>query len=393
MRKLFLAVLSVGAMFGVVSPGKADETVRCINSTDTPGTSKAVVVGSVPLAHTGTILPVEPDGRIASDKIEAQVERVFTNLNYALKKVDSSLEKCVKLHVYAVNDESADAVRRALGKRFTGKVKPAVAFVVGKLAHPEARVAMDAVALAGPQTEVVRRGEVAVVPVGSRVYVAGQAEKGTDIAEATRKTLASLRATLQSLRLTDKHVVQVKAFMEPMTAVAEVEREVKQFFGENTPPIVFVEWNMSTPIEIELIAWAGRTRETPEGAVGYFTPPGMKASPIYSRVALLNHGKSIYISGLYGKSTNNGEAETKELFAELKEILAECGSDLKHLVKATYYVSTDDASKKLNELRPGYYDPARPPAASKAMVAGTGQKGKTITIDMIAVQAPDGVIK
>jgi 3-keto-disaccharide hydrolase len=43
------------------------------------------------------------------------------------------------------------------------------------------------------------------------------------------------------------------------------------------------------------------------------------------------------------------------------------------------------ASKVLNDLRPGYYDRKRPPAASKAMVSGIGPPGKTITLDMIAI--------
>ena len=53
--------------------------------------------------------------------------------------------------------------------------------------------------------------------------------------------------------------------------------------------------------------------------------------------------------------------------------------------KATYYVSDNDASTKLNELWPKFYDPARPPAASKAQVFGVGVAGKSLTLDMIAV--------
>ena len=75
------------------------------------------------------------------------------------------------------------------------------------------------------------------------------------------------------------------------------------------------------------------------------------------------------------------------IFASLKHVLGETGSDLKHLVKATYYPAADDPSAKLNEIRPEYYDPKRPPAASKAFVAGTGFAGRTITLDMIAVPA------
>ena len=95
-------------------------------------------------------------------------------------------------------------------------------------------------------------------------------------------------------------------------------------------------------------------------------------------------GPTIYISGLYGTSNGNGAAETGEIFDQLGKLLEKSGSDFRHLVKATYYVSTDEASAKLNELRPKYYDPKRPPAASKAPVTGTGLEGKTLTLDMIA---------
>jgi len=39
----------------------------------------------------------------------------------------------------------------------------------------------------------------------------------------------------------------------------------------------------------------------------------------------------------------------------------------------------------LNELRPLYYDPKRPPAASKAQVSGIGWPNRSITMDLIAV--------
>jgi len=51
-------------------------------------------------------------------------------------------------------------------------------------------------------------------------------------------------------------------------------------------------------------------------------------------------------------------------------------------------LATDDTSKKFGEMRPRYYDPKRPPAASKAPVTSTGLAGKTLTLDMIAVPRP-----
>jgi enamine deaminase RidA (YjgF/YER057c/UK114 family) len=113
----------------------------------------------------------------------------------------------------------------------------------------------------------------------------------------------------------------------------------------------------------------------------------MTASPIYSRVSRINDGRRIYASGLYGAG-EDGAAQVKDIFAQLDDVLKKSGSDFHHLAKATYYVSTDDASKKLNELRPSYYDPKRPPAASKASVVGVGVKDRGITIDMIAGTRP-----
>ncbi len=74
----------------------------------------------------------------------------------------------------------------------------------------------------------------------------------------------------------------------------------------------------------------------------------------------------------------------RSIFSQLDTILTQSGSDLRRLAKATYYVSDDDPSAQLNKLRPEFYDPERPPAASKAMVRGVGHPDRGITIDMIA---------
>ena len=58
---------------------------------------------------------------------------------------------------------------------------------------------------------------------------------------------------------------------------------------------------------------------------------------------------------------------------------------MQHLAKATYYVSDDDAGRGFDRVRLRYFDPQRPPAASKVMVYGMGKAGRTLTMDMIAV--------
>jgi enamine deaminase RidA (YjgF/YER057c/UK114 family) len=231
----------------------------------------------------------------------------------------------------------------------------------------------------------------AVLPRGPVVYVAGDAAKGATLADMARNTVESLRATLKWMDLSDGNIVQMKAFLNPVQKTDEVREAFAAAFGDHTvPPLVFVEWTDANSIEIELIAAAPRLEKTAEVNIDYLTPPAMIASPIFSRAARINQGKRVYVSGLYG-SGNEAAAQVKDIFAQLDSLVKRGGGDLKHLAKATYYVATDDASKQLNELRPNYYDPKRPPAASKARVRGTGVEGRGLTIDMIAVQIPQRI--
>lgn len=399
MRNIFAAFLSLSLAY-ILSAGP----IKYIRSDAKTGTSAAVEVGPTALAHTAQLLPVDKAGQLVGPGNAAvQAERVLDNLETSLQAAKSSLAQVVKLNVYCRNQEAADETRKVLAARFAKEAKPAVSFVVGKLPHEGALVCMDAVAVSlveppGPAPERIVAKElseldagthVAVLPDGPVVYVAGQAERGANLAESTRKTMQSLGSTLKFLKLTDDHVVQVKAFLDPMSDLSEVKREMAAFFKPGkVPPLVFVEWTSAKSIEIELIASVPKPKETPEETVDYLTPPGMKPSPVYSKVSRINHGNRIYTSGLYGAG-KNGTAEVRDIFDQLQGILRLTGGgDLKHLAKATYYVSTEDASKKLNELRPEYFDPKRPPSASKAAVTATGIMDRGITLDMIGATKP-----
>ena len=59
---------------------------------------------------------------------------------------------------------------------------------------------------------------------------------------------------------------------------------------------------------------------------------------------------------------------------------------MEHLVKATYYVTDENASSELNKIRPEFFNPQRPPAASKAKVKGLGVEGRSVMVEMIAAE-------
>ncbi len=383
----------VGALLlAMIDPAQAE--LKCFEADPKAGRSLAVVVGSAPLVHTTQLFPLKSE---SPTEPAEQVHQVFQALEATLKGAGSQLSQVVKLNVYVAHPSVTAIVEQQLAMKFTGTYQPAVSFVTTPLPDPAHVVALDAVAMGkSSDQKQVQRAETkdkhrparfAVLPAGPRVYISGQLEKGDgSLADGTRETMKSLFRTLEWLGLTPDDVVEIKAFLTPMKNSAIAIAEMVKTFGDQTaPPISVVEWLAAeNSIEIELVA-AARPRDNAP-ACEYLTPSFMTASPVYCRVVRADAPESIYFSGLYGSTTEpNSEAELRELFAITERLAAATGSDLKHLVKATYYVSDNEANAWHNKLRPEYYDPARPPAASKAMVHGVGRDKRTITWDMIAV--------
>ena len=383
--------MSLFVLMGSALVSGEEIRIQRIASRTGQGFPSAVRVANAPLVHTTQLLPAKP----ASDDTRSEGLRLLGELERLMAEYRSRRDDLVKLNVYVRNAEARTAFLEDLSKWSTGEL-PAVAFVTTPLPDPDAGVGLDAVfvsrramAEAIPTRDLIQKKENAdwsqasVLPVGDVVYISGQAQPG-ELATATRKTLEELHRTLKHLGLDKKHIVQVKCFVEPMREIASVNRQIEAFFGsEAIPPVSHVEWiSPSLPIEIELVAFAPpmKSAET----IRYMTPPWMKSSPVFSRLARIHGTDRIYISGLYAAKKGTGAEQVRAIFAELKQVLQETDSDLEHLAKGTYYVSDDEASGELNRLRPEYYDPQRPPAASKAAVTGVGIADRTLTIDMIA---------
>lgn len=352
-----------------------------------------------PLAYTEQVIAFGGDNKkLKNAGFEEQFTNCLARLAQDLNEVRSGFEKLVRLNFYLRSDQDRVKAQAYLARHMPGANTP-LTFVTGQLERPDARIAMDAIGLTTISKELIprafrvmdripqgRHGAIArlLIP-GQRVFISGQAVRAESIADATRKTMIQLNETLKFLKLRWVDVVQVKSFMQPMSEVGTVADEISRFFqASNAPPQVFVEWTSSAPIEIELVVNGGPAK-TEGPLVEYLTPPAMKASPVFTRVVRVNRGKLVYTSSLYGPTDRGKEQEIRSIFDELKLSMMVMGADLKHLVKATYYVANNDSSRLLNKLRPDYYDPKRPPAASKAAVRGTGLSNHSITIDMIGV--------
>lgn len=363
------------------------------------GLAMAVKLDRTALVHTAQIFPAGP--AVVPTSPSDQVSQAFSQLRDELKHAESQLSDVVKLNVYVAHATVTAHVERELKSRFQNLRWPAVSFVETELPHPGTVVALDAVAVTSKNIEQVAyvqgstKGQPArlgILPAGSVSYISGQAERGDgSVLDATRSTMHSLLKTLAFLGRQPQDVVQIKAFLTPVASADMAIQAIQTAFGDAIcPPISVVQWESNLPIEIELIV-ADRPLAgvDPNGLpMEYLTPPEMTASPIYARVTRVHAPQRIYISGLFAEAEVPAAEEVTALFATLSWVLESSGSDLRHLAKATYYVAHDDTSRELNRQRPMYYDPQRPPAASKALVVGTGRAGRNITFDMLAVPAP-----
>jgi enamine deaminase RidA (YjgF/YER057c/UK114 family) len=360
----------------------------------------AVIVDKMPLVHTRQLFPFDTAGElIGEDSDEKQVEQVLTNLESVLSDSGSAMDKLIRVNLYAFSTSIVSEFHRQLGDRLGAGVRPAITSVLTPLPHRGVLVAVDAVAGVTDigQAVVLKRcfavagsdqcADAAILPAGGIAYLSGQPE-GFDLTTLpTTKSMMRLMKSLDQLNLAPEHVVQVKVFLNPITASEQVLHEVQAFFPDQlAPPIVFVEWLASLPVEIEMIAQLPSS-DSPAEPVEYFDAPEQRPSNTFSRVALMRAPRQIYIAGLYANKPSRGQPQAEQLFGQLKDILGKTGSDMRHLVKATYYVSDDDAARWVDRTRPKIFDPVRPPAASKVMVHGVGHSHRTMTVDMIAVEA------
>lgn len=403
LTRLALAAATLAAALmhtpGAASVGAAGGVrLRAIAPDRTAGTSAAILVEHGALVHTALMCPDDGQAPGGTGDAAAQVRAALENVESALKAAGGSLDTLVRLHVYVADASVTPVVDRVLAVRFArAPVPPALTLVQSAMPRAGVLVAMDAVAAvparepgirrivsASLATRFTRASHAAVQPDGPFVAVSGRAAPG-EFEQAIPATIAQLRGDLEGVGLSLDDVVQIKSFVGDMGRAGRLQEIVAASFGGPlAPPQVVTEWRQdAVAAEIELMAAARPGRGPASASAVQYVEPILGR---YSRVARVNTGRPVFLSGLYGPSADP-VTQVGEMFDALQRVLREAGSDVHHLVKATYYVSDPAADDRFNVVRPTIYDPAGPPAASKLAVRGTGRGGRGSTFDMIAVTA------
>jgi len=397
-HRLSASTLAIFSGFlGLMAPAKALTSASGVDPET--GFAAAVTVVDKALAHTTQLLPVDSEGKVGEAAFEGQLALVIQHLAAVLEEVGSGLPHVARLNVYVASDELVAGATSRLKQHLGADSHPAVTFAVTPFPDPKILVAVDAIAAVGddraPESvlryaspNVFTRGgvaHVAVLPKGRTLYISGMAEQAQDLVVATVGTMKQLHQVLTLNKIGPDAVVHLKTFMKPASETETTERVMAAYYSDGpAPPMSFVEWRNGLPIEIELIAHLPGEGDSAD-PVQLLWPEGETRSPVYCRFAVVNSAARIYTKGYLAEEALDADGQIRDIFRQMEATLTPLGSDFRHLVKATYLHSADDTGNALNTIRPEFYDPERPPAASKATIAGTGDEKRTMVVDMIAV--------
>ena len=363
------------------APAPADDPVRRSNPA-VPGTAWSVRVADRPLVFTAPVT-APPGGPAATE-----AERALAALDAVLATGGSALAEVVRLTAYAASAEALATVAPAVAKAFSSR-PVALTALRTPLATGDAQVAFEAVTASRRPADavVVADPRAAVLPAGGKVFISGQAERGTELASAVRLTMAGLWRTLDHLGLQRADVVQVKAFVTPFAEHGAATREIAASFGGlPVPPTVLIEWESTLFAEIELVVSARRLPAPEKDKIAYAPLPWLTPSPRYSKVVHVAAGTPlIFVGEIDGGGATGAREQMKTIFERLGSVLFEAGSSYRNLAKATYYLGPPETRTLLGDIRGVYYDPTRAPAASALTMKSLGRPGRTALLDMIAV--------
>jgi reactive intermediate/imine deaminase len=139
------------------------------------------------------------------------------------------------------------------------------------------------------------------------------------------------------------------------------------------------------------IAAFGFAQSNRRQGIRYLNPSSLSAPTGYSHVVEVNSGRTIYIAGqvAFDKSGNvvgkgDFEAQTKQVFENLKLALASVGATFDNVVKVNTYVTDMSQVQTLRDIRAKYYG-KNAPASTLVQIGKLAREELMIEIEAIAV--------
>ena len=125
--------------------------------------------------------------------------------------------------------------------------------------------------------------------------------------------------------------------------------------------------------------------------VRFLSPAALPPAPGYSQVVQVTGGQTIYLAGQVALDASRNlvgrgdfQAQTQQVFENIKTALAAAGADFSHVVKLNIYLLDRANLPVLREVRDRYVNAETPPASTLVEVRGLAQEEFMLEVEAIA---------
>ena len=147
-----------------------------------------------------------------------------------------------------------------------------------------------------------------------------------------------------------------------------------------------------TPIALLAAPLLAASALAAEGGLRHVRPPASPEAPRYSQAVVVEGGTLVFVSGQIAydaqrRVVGKGDmrAQTRQVFENLKAVLADAGTDLAHVVRLNAYLTDMSQLDAHREVRKEYLDGANPPASTLVGVARLVDPDLLLEIEAVAV--------
>jgi enamine deaminase RidA (YjgF/YER057c/UK114 family) len=365
------------------------------------GLSRVVRVDDAALLWTGLLSPRDESDQLLNpgDPV-GQTRAIIRQLRWLLEATGSSLDRLLRLNVYAASPHVIPLVEAELSRSLAAH-PPVATFVAGHLPGEGILVTMDAVAAldrSAAQFPVVRHSAVytppgqtsaMILPAGEVLFLAGAVgQADLSPAEAIAHALHKQIELVIKLGSSADRIVQIRAFADLTSPPDMLYEQVGKVFADqpHLPAVVVAPWGRPGAPEIEVIAAGGPGFPVEPGWIEYHEPTGK----VFSRATRVNSRSFLFFAGMVSSEAGEAGMQASNIFEQLEYWLKQSSSDFRHLAKATYWLADRPATEALRNLRLQRYDPTRPPSASGFLAENIGYEGRCMNLDWIAIPATGG---
>lgn len=277
--------------------------------------------------------------------VTAQTGAVLARLEHRLGAAGSDLAHAATVHVYLRRGEDFAAMNAVYAKSWSAE-PPSRTTVVADLPHPDALVAMSAVAVARggsrravnpagwarsplPYSYAVRAGDVLLLSgLVARDSATNRPVEGSAGAQLDL-IMSNAREILGAAGLSLDHVVSARVYLADAASFTEMNDGWRRHFSGAKPARATVIAGLMQPayrIEVTLVAHAGEPRHLPAD------PPNANLS------AAVSAGSMVFVSGMLAAGARGAAAQTRETLDKARAVLARAGVSPADVVETTVWV-------------------------------------------------------